>query len=210
MHMQSNHKYIMAVMTFVMTAILVACSDGSYLDESINGINNDHLYSSNKYKGVYSLRWISDKKTIGNTYAVVSESTNSYELRLAEMTLPWDFVLSKVLHGNDLQQATSYISTQPQTIELTFSWIGMTDKSSTFFQISPFSTKNTITFVTSYQNTNHECTLYLDANGSALTIDDTQINLLGVLKVDSIAITDGVNTLTEKSKLSLTFVGERQ
>ena len=66
-----------------------------------------------------------------------------------------------------------------------------------------------LVFDISYQNMVKQCKLYIDPIDSALSMDEKQNNLLGILKVDSMEISGGGTSLMDKNGFSLTFSGER-
>lgn len=196
--------YIMAVMTFVMTAILVACS----VDDVSESMNNPNYYFDVKEKG-YRLRWIADKKTIGYTTAIITGFNNDINQEMSGWTLPVEYILTGKLYGNDLNEAVAYAYTYPQTSSVMLNWVGITDTSIRFYRIKPYTSDCSLMFDISYQNTVKKCKLYIDPNDSALSMDEKQSNLLGILKVDSMEISGGGMSIMDKNGFSLTFSGDR-
>ncbi|MBR5084579.1 MAG: hypothetical protein IKX33_08255 [Prevotella sp.] len=198
----------MAVMTFVMTAILVACSVNDDTNDLMD--YNSYYYTNSINSGRFKLRWIADKKTIGNTWAMIVCDDENYKMEMGGWTLPVDYILTGKLEGEDLNDAVAYANTYPEIISVMLIRVGTTEANSYFYRILSYSSDNSIPFKISYQNTVKECKLYLDSNGSALTMDNEQNNLLGVLKVDSIEIYGEEETLMDRNGFSLTFSGERE
>ena len=138
----------MAVMTFVMTAILVACS----VDDVSESMNNPNYYFDVKEKG-YRLRWIADKKTIGYTTAIITGFNNDINQEMSGWTLPVEYILTGKLYGNDLNEAVAYAYTYPQTSSVMLNWVGITDTSIRFYRIKPYTCDSSLMFDISYQNT---------------------------------------------------------
>lgn len=197
----------MAVMTLVITAFLVACS----VDETDDTMSEPPYNQANSVNASrFRIRWIADKKSIGNTWATIERDYDNYNMEMGEWTLPVEYILTGKLQGNDLMEAVAYANTYPEMIVVKLIRVGETEASSSFYRISPYSADKSIPFKISYQNTVKECKLFLDTNGSALSLDNKQNNLLGVLKVDSMEIIGEEMAIKDKNGFSLKFSGERE
>lgn len=196
----------MAVMTFVMTAFLVACS----VDDSDDLMDIPYNGTNDVVGSIYRVRWIADKKTIGNTRALMVFDDKNYNIEMGGWTLPVEFILKGTLQGNDLNEAVVYANAHPEILNVMLIWMGTTDTSSSFFRISPYASDHSLAFKISFQNSVKECKLYLDTNGSALSLDDKRNSLLGVLKVDSMEIIGTGLSMMDKNGFSLTLSGEKE
>lgn len=202
---QCKYIYMMAVMTFVVTAILVACS----VDNSTDYTDYYSMYGKNLVDGSsYKLRWIADKKTVGNTRAIITSDSENNCMAMSGWILPVDYLLSEVLQGNELDEAVAYAKAHPTNCSVMLFLVGVTDTSSNFYRIYPYSDDRTLAFNIYYQNSEKVCKLYLDVNESVLSQDEIK-NLLGVLKVDSMEIRGEATSVMNKSGFTLTFTGER-
>ena len=194
----------MAVMTFVMTAILVACS----VDDSPDMMNDPNFPINFADSYGYKMKWIADKKTVGNTQAVIIG--RDYNLEMSGWTLPVEYILTGILQGDDFNEAVAYAYAYPDVHNVMLRRVGITETSSSFYRISPLTNDNSLAFNISYRNSIKKCNLYIDTNSSALSFDERQNNLLGVLKVDSIEICGEGISIRNRKGLSLTFSGERE
>ena len=102
-------------------------------------------------------------------------------MEMGGWALPVEYILTRNLNGNDLNEAVAYANTYPVIYNMTLYFVGVTDTSSSFYRISPNTSDNSITFPVSYQNSAKDCKVYLDTNGSALSIDEKQRNLLSLM-----------------------------
>lgn len=195
----------MAVMTFVMTAFLVACS----VDDSTDLMDTPNYNLNGVNDCGFRLKWIADKKTIGNTTAIITGHNQDYNMEMGGWMLPVEYILTGKLQGNDLNEALAYANKYPSVLNVILYWVGVTDTSNSFYRISPYTSDHSLSFNISYQNSVKECKLYLDTKGSALTMDDKQSSLLGVLKVDSMEIVGEGVSMMDTNGFSLTFSGER-
>ena len=202
---QYKNIYIMAVMTFVMTAILVACSVDDVSEQMNDSTYQNTIVEINGYR----IRWIADKKTVGHTTAIITGYVHDINQKMSGWTLPVEYILTGKLQGSDLDGAVSYANAYPQTSDVMLYWVGVTDTSIRFYRIKPYTCDYSLVFDISYQNMVKQCKLYIDPIDSALSMDEKQNNLLGILKVDSMEISGGGTSLMDKNGFSLTFSGER-
>ena len=94
---QCKLTYIMAVMTLVITAFLVACS----VDETDDTMSEPPYNQANSVNASrFRIRWIADKKSIGNTWATIERDYDNYNMEMSEWTLPVEYILTGKLQGN--------------------------------------------------------------------------------------------------------------
>ena len=205
-----NHymnRLLKAAMTLVVAMVACACSNvgGDFGDN-----NDDYYQSANSLSidGVYSMRWISNKKTVAETEATVVFNSEKGIWMMKGWTLPEVYVLSKVMSGQDYLEAREYVESHPTILNAFLSLVGY-NQTSYFYNIWPDVDNNILSFDVVYHGESHLCNLYLNSYNSAIAFDLRNNEISGVLNVDSVEVTGkGNKRLVSRDTFSLTASGK--